>query len=130
MYFFFSLEKGAILFINLAALQEFEESLYLVCIFPEAVEHTVVSSESLKHIGRDDVIGCLFRNLQQQTTVTQDLTERQTEFSFQMKKKSFSNNFQNFIFTCLMRTTTPCSRLVSLLDIHLLLSSRALETFS
>lgn len=74
-FFFFSLEKGAILFINLAALQELEESLYLVCIFPEAVEHTVVSSHSLKHIGRDSMIGCLFGNLQQQTTVTQYLTE-------------------------------------------------------
>lgn len=37
---------------------------------------------------------------------------------------------QNFIFTCLIRTTTPCSRLISLLDIHLLLFRRALETFS
>lgn len=90
MHFFcFSLEKGAILFIDLAALQEFEESLYLVCIFPEAVEHTVVSSHSLKHIGRDNVIGCLFRNLQQQTSVTQYLTERQIKFSFQMNKNSF-----------------------------------------
>lgn len=53
---FFKLEKGAILFIDLAALQQFEESLHLVGIFPEAVDHTVVSSHSLKHIGRNKAI--------------------------------------------------------------------------
>lgn len=123
-----SLKKGAILFISLAALQEFEKSLYLVRIFPEAVDHTVVSSHSLKHIGRDNVIGCVFRNLQQQTTVTQYLTERDGLISKPVSKRIWTSNFQNFIFTCLIRTTTPCSRLFSLLDIHLLLLSRALET--
>lgn len=59
--------------------------------------------------------------------------ERQIDFQtcFQMKEKYvWSNNFRNFIFTCLARTRTPCSRLVSLVDINLLLLSRALEVYS
>lgn len=64
------------LLVDLAALQQFEECLHLVCIFPEAVDHTVVSPHSLKHIRRDEAIGCLFRTPQQQTTFTQYLTDR------------------------------------------------------
>ncbi len=67
---FFMLEKGANLLVVLAALQQFEEYLHLVCIFPEAVDHAVVSPHSLKHIGRDEAIGCLFRTLWQQTSFT------------------------------------------------------------
>lgn len=76
----FLLEKGAILLINLAAFQQFEERLYLVCIFPEAVDHTVVSSHSLKHIGRNKAIGCVFSSFQHQTTFTEYLAERKTDW--------------------------------------------------
>ncbi len=103
--YFFKLE-GAMLLVDLAALQQFEECLHLVCIFPEAVDHTVVSPHSLKHIRRDEAIGCLFRTPQQQTTFTQYLTDRATEWvifihigTFQMNQKGYLIGWLIWIMT-------------------------------